>query len=120
MSSENFDHTSVLQFLEHFTGVRESNISDWRRKTFGDLTSVFNFRKASNKPPQLPDTSGLVSLAKYTSSNLPAPVIPGSDQQHPEQEKGSRKRVRGEKSKPIPTPIVPALNRYMALRPWSV
>ena len=47
--SENFDHTSVLQFLEHFTGVRETNISDWRRKTFGDLTSVFNFRKANNR-----------------------------------------------------------------------
>ena len=56
--SQPFDHTSVLQFLEKFTGVREPNISDWRRKTFGDLTSVFNFRKANKRPPQLPDTSG--------------------------------------------------------------
>ena len=98
VSSENFDHTSVLQFLEHFTGVRETNITDWRRKTLGDLTSVFNFSKANNRPPQLPDTSGLVTLAKYTSVNLPAPVFPGSDQQPPEQEKGSRKRVRGGKA----------------------
>ena len=98
VSSENFDHTSVLQFLEHFTGVRESNISDWRRKTFGDLTSVFNFRNANNRPPVLPDTSGPLSLAKYTGTNLPAPVIPGAGQQHPEQEKGSRKRVRGDKA----------------------
>ena len=30
--SEPFDHTSVLQFLEKFTGVREPNISDWRRR----------------------------------------------------------------------------------------
>jgi phospholipase C len=97
VSSENFDHTSVLQFLEHFTGVRETNITDWRRKTFGDLTSVFNFSKANNRPPQLPDTSGMVTLAKYTSVNLPAPVFPGSDQKYPEQEKGSRKRVRGGK-----------------------
>jgi phospholipase C len=33
-----FDHTSVLQLLEKVTGVTEPNISQWRRKTFGDLT----------------------------------------------------------------------------------
>ncbi len=42
--SERFDHTSVLQFLETFTGVREPNITDWRRRTFGNLTSAFRFR----------------------------------------------------------------------------
>ena len=41
--SQPFDHTSVLQFLEKFTGVAEPNITDWRRKTFGDLTSAFRF-----------------------------------------------------------------------------
>ena len=41
-----FDHTSVLQFLEKFTGVREPNISDWRRQTFGDMTSALRFRDA--------------------------------------------------------------------------
>jgi phospholipase C len=30
-------------FLEAVTGVREPNISDWRRRTFGDLTSAFRF-----------------------------------------------------------------------------
>src|SRR3569833_2625328 len=39
--SQTFDHTSVLQFLESLTGVRETNITDWRRKTFGDLTAAF-------------------------------------------------------------------------------
>ena len=43
LCSEPFDHTSVLQLLEKFTGVAEPNISDWRRKTFGDLTSAFRF-----------------------------------------------------------------------------
>ena len=47
--SQQFDHTSVLQFLERFTGVREPNISPWRRSTFGDLTSGFRFRHAQNK-----------------------------------------------------------------------
>ncbi len=32
--SQPFDHTSVLQFLERFTGVREPNITDWRRGSF--------------------------------------------------------------------------------------
>ncbi len=45
--SEVFDHTSVLQFLEHFLShkkgvpVVESNINNWRRTVCGDLTSVF-------------------------------------------------------------------------------
>jgi phospholipase C len=47
VNSQVFDHTSTLQFLEHFlskkTGKKivESNISDWRRMVCGDLTSVF-------------------------------------------------------------------------------
>lgn len=47
VNSEVFDHTSTLQFLEHFlskkTGkkITEPNISDWRRTICGNLTSVF-------------------------------------------------------------------------------
>ncbi len=43
VSSEVFDHTSVLRFLERWTGVEEPNISPWRREVCGDLTGVFNF-----------------------------------------------------------------------------
>ena len=93
VSSETFDHTSVLQFLENFTGIREPNISDWRRQTFGDLTSAFRFGHAEKKPPVLPDTSGPLILAKYSSANLPKPAIPGADQQTPAQEKGRRNRL---------------------------
>ena len=45
--SQVFDHTSVLQFLEHFlttkTGkeIKESNISQWRRTVCGDLSTTF-------------------------------------------------------------------------------
>ena len=93
MCSEPFDHTSVLQFLEKFTGVREPNISDLRRQTFGDLTSAFRFQQASEKAPSLPGTTGPLQLARYTSSHLPAPIIPGADQNLPQQENGSRKRT---------------------------
>ncbi len=41
--SEVFDHTSTLRFLEKRFGVREDNISDWRKTVCGDLTSAFDF-----------------------------------------------------------------------------
>lgn len=47
VNSEVFDHTSNLQFLEHFLEkkfgkkISEPNISPWRRLVCGDLTSVF-------------------------------------------------------------------------------
>jgi phospholipase C len=41
--SEVFDHTSTLRFLEARFGVREENISDWRRSVCGDMTSAFDF-----------------------------------------------------------------------------
>lgn len=56
VNSEVFDHTSTLQFLEHFlskkTGktVKEPNISDWRRTVCGDLTSVFRPYHGENIP----------------------------------------------------------------------
>ncbi len=50
VSSEVFDHTSVLRFLEAWTGVQEPNISAWRREVCGDLTGVFNFATAGTPP----------------------------------------------------------------------
>jgi phospholipase C len=93
VSSEPFDHTSVLQFLEAFTGVREPNISDWRRRTFGNLTSAFRFRETQLKPPALPDTTGPLSLVKLGVAKLPNPPLPGGEQTPPQQEKGNRNRV---------------------------
>ncbi|MFY0508859.1 phosphocholine-specific phospholipase C [Streptomyces anulatus] len=48
--SEVFDHTSVIRFLERWTGVKEPNISDWRRRVTGDLTSAFDFTRARRQP----------------------------------------------------------------------
>ena len=44
VNSQVFDHTSVLMFLEKRFGVKEPNISPYRRAVCGDLTSVFNFK----------------------------------------------------------------------------
>ena len=91
--SQQFDHTSVLQFLERFSGVREQNITPWRRQTFGDLTSAFRFKHGKQKSPELPDTATSLNLAKYESVRLPQPVFPTTNQQFPQQESGSRKRT---------------------------
>jgi phospholipase C len=86
--SQQFDHTSVLQFLEEFTGVREPNISEWRRSAFGNLSSGLQFQKIDSAPaPHLPDTSGPLRLARYESTALPKPVVPPKSQQAPKQSK---------------------------------
>jgi phospholipase C len=91
--SQPFDHTSVLQFLEKFTGVKEPNISDWRRKTFGDLLSAFRFEGEKADAPKLPDTVNTLTRVRYESAHLPRPVLPGAEQKPPTQEKGKRKQV---------------------------
>ena len=90
--SETSDHTSQLRFLEHITGVKETNISDWRRKTVGDLTGAFRFGD-SKHAPTLPDTTGQYNLAQYQAAQLPLPTIPGSKQTFPRQEPGRRPHV---------------------------
>ena len=52
--SEVFDHTSILRFMERRFGVREPNISPWRRTVVGDLTSAFDVSKPSSRCPRFP------------------------------------------------------------------
>lgn len=94
VAGEQFDHTSALQFLERFTGVREPNITQWRRRTFGDLTSAFRFSGTHHRPPHLPeDTAEQLEQAKKEVATLPKPTLPGADQRFPRQERGHRPRT---------------------------
>jgi phospholipase C len=93
--SQPFDHTSSLRLLERVTGVKETNISDWRRTTFGDFTSALRFDDRPAQAPRLPNTGATLSRALYEADNLPAPTLPGADQVPPTQEKGTRNRVPG-------------------------
>ncbi len=89
INSEVFDHTSVLRFLERWTGVREPNISEWRRAICGDLTSCFDFTEPNTTIPLLPDTAALRKQADATGSTLPPVTPPASGQQAvPVQEAG--------------------------------
>jgi phospholipase C len=85
VASEPFDHTSVLQFLEKITGVEEPNISDWRRQTFGDLTSAFRFTDPRLTFPALPDPARGLADARWGVKHLPAPALPVADQVMPVQ-----------------------------------
>jgi phospholipase C len=62
VSSQVFDHTSLIQFIEkRFPSVgMETNITPWRRAVAGDLTSIFDFVNP-NSPADisLPSTANL-------------------------------------------------------------
>ena len=91
--SQPLDHTSVIQFLEKFTGVHEPNITDWRRQTFGDLTEAFRFNAEKAAPPRLPDTAALLKRAHAEVARLPEPTLARTEKDPPVQEKGDRKRI---------------------------
>jgi phospholipase C len=58
VSSDTFDHTSLLRFLETRFGVEVPNLSAWRRAAVGDLTSALNLAvKRDTSVPSLPQPS---------------------------------------------------------------
>ncbi|MEY7976512.1 phosphocholine-specific phospholipase C [Streptomyces pilosus] len=84
VTSEAFDHTSVIRFLERWTGVREPHISAWRRSVFGDLTGAFDFHRTHRRPEV------------ERPGPVPAPVgrwnpAPPREQALPGQEPGTRR-----------------------------
>lgn len=114
VNSQVFDHTSCLQFLEHFLGkktgknIRSNNISSWRRAICGDLTSAFrpakgagdnlptllkkeeviiSINNARNKPPQVkPDPLKAEDMEKINANPSFSPL---SSPFMPQQEKGT-------------------------------
>ena len=87
MSSEVFDHTSTLKFLERRFGVREPNISAWRRRAVGDMTSALRLGHRDPLFPRLRDPQTLYELEQREASTLPVPTVP-TLQRAPHQEHG--------------------------------
>ncbi|MEU0394366.1 phosphocholine-specific phospholipase C [Streptomyces sp. NPDC006208] len=81
--SEVFDHSSVIRFLERWTGVEEPNITPWRRAVTGDLTSAFDFRRGR---PQ-PEVEQPGQIPPFTGRWRP---VPPAVQRMPVQEPGTR------------------------------
>ncbi|MGY0230559.1 phosphocholine-specific phospholipase C [Longispora urticae] len=81
--SQVFDHTSVLQFLEKWSGIAEPNISPWRRAVCGDLTATLDLATAVVGYPNLP-------TPVPTSGPLNTNPAPPASQVLPAQESGTR------------------------------
>ncbi len=79
VNSQLFDHTSTLQFLEHFVerkfgkAVKEENMSAWRRTVAGDLTSVFRpYDAKEGKLEFLNRDKFVVSIQKARNKEIPS------------------------------------------------
>jgi phospholipase C len=98
VNSQVADHTSVIQFLEHVTGVREPNISDWRRTVSGDLTSCFDFSApdasipGADVVPGIEQTRALVAAADADQAKPPIEEPAIGAQTVPVQEPGTVRR----------------------------
>ncbi|MYS22929.1 phospholipase C [Streptomyces sp. DvalAA-14] len=88
VNSQVADHTSPLRFLENWTGVKETNISAWRRTVCGDMMSAFDFGTKNTAFPSLPDTAALVAACDAENS-LPDAAPPATPVA-PVQESGTR------------------------------
>jgi phospholipase C len=98
VSSDLFDHTSVLRFLETLFGAEVPNLSAWRRATVGDLTSALNFKKPDQSIPNLPSTlAGDPQAILQCAANLggTTPYTVPSTQTLPTQESGTPTRPSG-------------------------
>ncbi|HVY89237.1 MAG TPA: phospholipase C, phosphocholine-specific [Hyphomonadaceae bacterium] len=90
VNSQVFDHTSVIRFVEERFGVKEPNISAWRRAVCGDLTSCFDFDKPNDDTffKSLPETAAVAARAAALPGRT-TPPTPAA-QTPPSQNKGAR------------------------------
>ncbi|MGW2331989.1 phosphocholine-specific phospholipase C [Streptomyces sp. NPDC001700] len=86
--SQTLDHTSILRFIERRFGVREPQISPWRRAVCGDLTSAFDFGRTDPSMPSMPDTSGYLPKDHNRHPDY-VPTVP-AEPVLPRQESGRR------------------------------
>ena len=120
--SDTLDHTSLLRFLETRFGAeiptrdaktQRPGLSEWRRKTVGDLTAAFNFAAApdssapsfsSAQTPNRADPRVVAECGPLTTANLTGqtgePYPPPATQRMPVQEPGTAKRPSGLDCKP--------------------
>jgi len=78
VNSEIFDHTSSIQFLEHFIArklgkkVHEENITQWRRSICGDLTSIFRpYEEGSPEVHKVDKASFMGDIHKSQFKDIP-------------------------------------------------
>jgi len=98
VSSDVFDHTSLLRFLETRFGAEVPNLSAWRRANVGDMTTALNFSKVDTSVPPLgtPSTAlgGTIAECAGNLVGFSPPQLP-AQQAMPTQETGSPVRPNG-------------------------
>jgi phospholipase C len=88
VDSNVYDHTSMLQFLAAWTGVKPANVTPWRASVTGDLTTAFDFRRPDFSIPKIPTLDQTWALTQLTGGST-APPAEGA-QEMPTQEPGTR------------------------------
>ncbi|MFJ8045736.1 phosphocholine-specific phospholipase C [Kitasatospora sp. NPDC096147] len=114
VNSQVFDHTSVLRFLEQWTGVACPNISAWRRAVCGDLTSAFDFANPVFGPlPAFPSPvpAGHALMTGAACGSQSAPTAPANGGSRPVQEPGNKTAC------PLPYQPNAYLDRYEGTSP---
>ena len=96
IASESFDHTSQLQLVAERFGVEVPNVSAWRKKTVGDLTSALFAGTYSTAIPALPAqtlpaqqlTGACSAVSQDSEAGGADPSVP-TDQTMPNQQGGT-------------------------------
>jgi phospholipase C len=89
VDSNVYDHTSMLQFLAAWTGVKPANVTPWRASVTGDLTAAFDFKHPDfSIPANIPTLEQTWALTQLTGGSTTPPAEGG--QRMPAQEPGTR------------------------------
>ena len=89
VDSNVYDHTSMLQFLATWTGVKPVNVTPWRASVTGDLTTAFDFKHPDfSVPKNIPTLDQTWALTQLTGGSTTPPAE--GDQKMPTQEPGTR------------------------------
>ena len=89
VDSNVYNHTSMLQFLAAWTGVKPVNITPWRASVTGDLTAAFDFQHPDfSIPASIPTLDQTWALTQLTGGSTTPPAE--GDQKMPAQEPGTR------------------------------
>jgi phospholipase C len=89
VDSNVYDHTSMLQFLAAWAGVKPANVTPWRASVTGDLTSAFDFEHPDfSIPGNIPTLDQTWALTQLTGGSTTPPAE--GAQKMPAQEPGTR------------------------------
>jgi phospholipase C len=89
VDSNVYDHTSMLQFLATWTGVKPVNVTAWREAVTGDLTAAFDFQHPDfSIPKNIPTLDQTWALTQLTGGSTEPPAE--GAQKMPAQEPGTR------------------------------